>query len=115
AERRERHAETEPDALGDLRERAEQHFRRGAMRTPLAEVVLHRPDRVEAEPVGELDLLDRLVVGAPLALALAPRMRLPPRLRCVHFVEQVELHRVPPGQESANGDRALVPPSTTMA
>ena len=55
------------------RERAEQHLGRGAVRAALAEVVLDRPDRVEAERSAELDLLDRLVVGALLALALAVR------------------------------------------
>src|SRR5262249_26625607 len=95
-ERRQRHAEAEPDALGHLRKRAEQHLRRGAVRAPLAEMMLHRPDRVEAEPIRELDLLNRLVVGASLALALAPGMWLPPRLRRVDFVEQVELHRLLP-------------------
>ena len=48
----------------------------GRVRAALAEVVLDVPGRVEAELVGELDLLERLVVGLLLGLPLAVGVRL---------------------------------------
>ena len=44
--------------LGDLRQRADHHLGRRAVRAALAEVVLDVPGGVEAELVGQLDLLD---------------------------------------------------------
>jgi hypothetical protein len=63
------------------------------VRAALAEMVLDAPDGVEAQPVGELDLLEGLLVGLLLGLALPVGMRLGPRLGDVDLVEQVELHR----------------------
>ena len=66
---------------------------RRAVRATLAEVVLHHPDGVEAELVGEGDLLHGLVVGPLLVLPLGVGVRLvPPRRGDVDLVEQVELH-----------------------
>ena len=96
AEGRQCHTEAELDLLGDLRECPQEHLRRRAMGSPLAEVVLDGPDRVEAQRVGELDLLDRFTVGALLAVALPLWVRGTPGLRGVHFVQDVELHAALP-------------------
>ena len=46
---------------GALRARGQEHLRRARVRVLLEEVVLDLPDVVDAQPVGELDLLERLV------------------------------------------------------
>ena len=85
--RRHQHdAVAEPDALGALRTGGEEHLRRGGVRIFLEEMVLDLPDVVDAELVGELDLLERFLVQPTLG-ALAPR------LRQLVFVEQAEFHR----------------------
>ena len=63
----------------------EEHFRRGGMRVFVEEVMLDLPGVVVAEPVGELDLGERLVEQA----ALVARS---PRLGELHFVEDAEFH-----------------------
>src|SRR3954471_16115913 len=79
-------AVAEPDALGPLRRRSQEHLRRARVRVLLEEVVLDLPDVVEADPVGELDLLEsvaqQLLVGAVL-----------PRPRHLVLVEDPEAHR----------------------
>jgi hypothetical protein len=72
--RREMHdPESQPDALGSLAGRGQKHLRCGGMAVLLEEVVLGQPDRGEASPVGELDLVetvlqqDVLVVRCPRA------------------------------------------------
>ena len=90
--RHERDAEAEAQVLRALRQRPDDHLGCRRVRAPLAEVVLDVPRAVEAEGVGELDLLDRLPVRALLGLALAVRVGLRPRLRHVDLVQQVELH-----------------------
>src|SRR6185437_10109964 len=56
------------------------------MRVLLEEMMLDFPGMVDAEPVGELDLVERLVVDAVLiALAPGPRQLM--------LVEDAELHR----------------------
>ncbi len=81
------------------RERADDHLGRGRVRAPLPEVVLHVPRAVEAQGVGELDLLERLPVRTLLRLALAVRVRPRPRLRNVDLVEKVELQCTSPGRQ----------------
>ena len=54
-------AVAEADALGQRRRGGQEHLGRRAVRVLLEEVVLDLPGVVEAEPVGELDLLQRLV------------------------------------------------------
>ena len=54
-------------AASRVHRRGEEDLRRGAVGELLQEVVLDGPDRVEAEAVGELDLLERLVHAAVLA------------------------------------------------
>ena len=74
-------AVAEPDALGARGGGGEEHLGRRAVRVLLEEVVLDRPGVVEPEPVGELDLVQRvlhqlaLVAGVPRAWAAAARRR----------------------------------------
>ena len=75
--RHEHDAEAEAQVLGGLGQRADDHLGGGRVRPALAEVVLDVPHGVEAERVGQLDLLERLGVGLLLGLALAPGV-LPP-------------------------------------
>ena len=99
--RHERDAEPEADLLGALRERADDDLGRGRVRSPLAEVVLDVPCGVEAQLVGELDLLERLLVGLLLRLSLAPRVGPGPGLGDVDLVEHVEFHGLPLGVVAA--------------
>jgi hypothetical protein len=89
-------AEPETEVLGALREGADDHLGGGGVGAALTEVVLHVPRRVEAEGVGQLDLLERLLVGLLLHLPLAPRVRLGPGLGDVDLVEQIQFHRRAP-------------------
>ena len=51
----------EPDALGAGGRGGQEDLRRRGVRVLLEEVVLHLPDVVEAEPVGQLDLGQRVL------------------------------------------------------
>ena len=55
------------------------------MRIFLEEVVLDLPDVVDAEPVGEFDLVERVLVEAALGVLV-------PGLRQLVLVEQAEFH-----------------------
>ena len=84
--RRHQHdAMAEPDALGALRAGGEEHLRRGGVRVFLEEVVLDLPDVVDAEPVGELDLVERVLDDAALGV-------LAPGPRQLMLVEHAEFH-----------------------
>jgi hypothetical protein len=52
-----------PDARGVLRHRRQEHLGRRGDRVSLQEVVLHLPDVLEAELVGQTDLFEGLPVG----------------------------------------------------
>ena len=56
------------------------------MRILLEKVMLDLPDVVDAEPVSELDLVERLLIETQFGL-------LAPRLRQLMLVEQSEFHR----------------------
>ena len=84
--RQQHDAVADADALRALRDRGEEHLGRRGVRELGQEVVLDLPHGVEAEPVGELDLLERLLVAAVLAALVV-------RLRHLQLVEEVELHR----------------------
>ena len=75
----------ETDALGALRRGREEHLGRRRVAVLLEEVVLDLPHVVDAERVGELDLLERvldeLVLGAFV-----------PGPRKLVLVEDAELH-----------------------
>ncbi len=64
--RQEAHAVSDPDGLRVLGHGREEHLRRRRDRVPLQEVVLDLPDMMEAELIGEADLLERLPVGVGL-------------------------------------------------
>ena len=81
------HAVAEPDALRALARGAEKDFRRRAMGVLLEEVVLDAPRVVEAEPIGELDLRERVLEELVLATFL-------PRTGKLELVEDPELHVV---------------------
>ena len=54
-------AVAEPDVLGPLAGGGQEHLGRARVRVLLEEVVLDLPDVVDADLVGELDLLERVV------------------------------------------------------
>ena len=83
--RRQADAVAEADILGALRSGAEKHLGRRGVRVLLEEVVLDLPHVVEAEAIGELDLIERIVEQLLLS-ALAPG------LRQLMFIEDAELH-----------------------
>jgi len=60
-------AVAEADALRALGRRAQEHLGRRAVRVLLEEVVLDAPGVVEAEPVGQLDLAERVLQELVLA------------------------------------------------
>ena len=78
-------AVAEADALGALARRGQEDLGRRGMRVLLEEVVLDLPGVVVAEPVGELDLLERALQQAILAVLV-------PRSRQLVLVEDPELH-----------------------
>ena len=78
-------AVADADVLRQHRARGEEQLRRRAVRVLLEEVVLDRPHRVEAQLVGQLHLLERVVVHRALGLA-------GPRPRHRELVEDSEFH-----------------------
>jgi hypothetical protein len=66
-------AESQPDVLGSLTGRGQEHLRSGGVTVLLQEVVFGQPDGGEAGLVGRLDLVetlfeqDVLVIGRPRA------------------------------------------------
>src|SRR4030095_4969914 len=89
AGRHQHDAVAEPDPLRALRARREEDLRRRGVRVLLEEVVLDLPGVTEAEPVGQLDLGERVLEQA-LLVALAPRPRQ------LVLVEDAELHGLAP-------------------
>src|SRR5262249_11687901 len=82
-------AVAEADLLRALRAGGEEHLGSGGGRIFLEEMVLDLPDIVDAELVGELDLVERLLVQALLRI-------LGPGLRQLVLIEKPEFHpRVP--------------------
>jgi len=59
------------------------------MRVFLEEMVLDLPDVIDADPVGEFDLLKRVAIEPLLGVFF-------PRLRQLVLIEKPELHRLPP-------------------
>src|SRR5207302_1952299 len=78
-------AEPDPDPLRHHRARRQEQLRRGTVGVFLQEVVLDRPHLIESELVGELHLLERVVVDGPLRLT-------GPRTRHGELVEESEFH-----------------------
>jgi len=75
----------ESDPLGALRRGGEEQLGRARVRVLLEEVVLDDPHAVDADAVGELDLLERLVHDPPL-------VAVDPGAGRLVLVEQSELH-----------------------
>jgi hypothetical protein len=75
------------DVLRDHGAGGEEQLRRRAVRVLLEEMVLDRPDMLEAKLVGQPHLLEAVVVNLPLAFAR-------PWPRHGDFVEDPELHGV---------------------
>src|SRR5262249_38589092 len=75
----------EPDALGALRAGGEKYFRGRGVRVFLQEMVLDLPGVFDAELVGELDLIERILEQ----LELGPLGPWPGQLV---LVENAELH-----------------------
>src|SRR5207302_11219433 len=78
-------AVAETDAARALAGRPEEDFRRGGVRVLLEEVVLDLPRVVVAEPVGQLDLGQRVLEQAVLAVRA-------PGARELVLVDDAELH-----------------------
>jgi hypothetical protein len=81
------HAVSDADVLRPLRHGGEEHLRRRRVRELGEKVVLDLPHGVVPEAIGQIDLLERLVITA----ILAPRVV---RLRHLELVEQIEFHVV---------------------
>ena len=75
----------EPDVLGALAGGAEEDLGRGGVGVFLEEMVLDLPGVVVAEPVGQLDLVERVLIELPLVVR-------PPRARQLQLVEDAEFH-----------------------
>jgi hypothetical protein len=77
------------DALGDHGAGGQEQFGCRAVRVFFEEMMLDRPHVIEAQLVGELHLLEAVVVDGALLFRR-------PRTRDRDLVEQAELHRQPP-------------------
>src|SRR5207302_10983230 len=97
--RHQRDAVTEADPVGALRAGGEEDLGGRGVRVFLEEMVLDLPDVVDAEPVGQLDLIERIVIEPPLGVVIPGGAG---RLRQLVFVEQAEFHR---------GDLSKIPTS----
>ena len=75
----------ETDALAALGAGGQEDLGRRAVRVLLEKVVLHRPHAVEAETVGELDLVERLAEQPLLGAGI-------PGARQLKLVEEAEFH-----------------------
>ena len=85
----------EADLLGALARRGEKDLGGRRVRILLEEVVLDLPGKVVAEPVGELDLVERVLVELELAFRR-------PRARQLQLVEYAELHALPSSRGRAS-------------
>src|SRR3984885_2521554 len=78
-------AVAKPDVLGPLRRRTEEHFGSRRVRVLFEEMMLDLPGVVVAKPVGQLHLVERILVE----LAFIVR---PPGARQLQLVEDAEFH-----------------------
>src|SRR4051794_33593595 len=81
-------AVTQPDAPRALRRRGEEDLGRAGVRVLLEEVVLDLPRVVDPDPVGVLDLLERVLDQLVLGVGR-------PRPRQLVLVEDAEFHAAP--------------------
>src|SRR5438552_3473434 len=82
-------AVSQADLLGALTSRRQEDFRRRRVRVLFEKVMLDLPGEVDAEAVGELNLVERVLKE----LQLAPIV---PGSRQLVFVEDAKLHRSVP-------------------
>ena len=88
--RRHQHdAVAEPDVLGALRAGGEKDFRGRGVGIFLEKMMLDLPGEIDAEPIGELHLIERLLEELELG-AFGPRPRQ------LMLVENPETHRLAP-------------------
>src|SRR4051794_8286374 len=78
-------AVAQPDLLRALAGRAEKHLRGWRVRVFLKEMMLDLPGIVVAEPVGQFDLIERVLIKP----VFSPRL---PRARYLQLVENAEFH-----------------------
>jgi hypothetical protein len=78
-------AVAQPDPRRAGGRRGEEHLRRGRVRVLVEEVVLDLPRIIEAEPIGELDLIEGIAQETELVVVA-------PRLGKLVLVEDAELH-----------------------
>ena len=76
----------EADLFGALARGTEKHLGGGRMRILFEKVVLDLPGIVVAEPVGQFELVERVVIEPQLAARL-------PRARQLQLIKDAELHR----------------------
>ena len=102
-ERQHRGAGAEPDALGARRQIGQERVVGREQATVADEVMLDDPGVVDADAVGEFDLLDdAAVVG----------LRVAHRRQVGRQIEQSEFHRGPPGSDISAAGLEIDPPST---
>jgi hypothetical protein len=82
-------AVAEPNLPGALTRRSQERFRRRRMRILFQEMMFHDPGMVVAEPVGDLELRQRILVKAEFVALL-------PRTRQLQLIEDAEFHDVSP-------------------
>src|ERR1700730_8784485 len=92
----------QPDALGALAGGAEEDFGRGGVRVLFQEVMLDLPGVVVAQPVGELDLGQRILQQLVLALG-TPRPRELVLVEDAEFHGSVPLSVIPTGAKRSGG------------
>src|ERR1700674_3069565 len=84
----------EPNLFGALAGRGQENFRRGRVRILLQKVMLHFPHVVDAEPIGELDLVQGVLKKLQLQAGL-------PWARKLMFIKGAELHLLWPPKKIA--------------
>ena len=89
AGRHQHDAVTQSDLFGALRAGGEEYLRRGGVRVFLKEVMLHLPNVIDAQPIGQFDLIER-VLEQPQFKTVRPRTGE------LMFVEDAEFHRRSP-------------------
>src|SRR3984885_4295322 len=97
-----KNAVAEPDVPGALAGSREKGFRRWRVRVFFQEMMFHHPGMVVAEPVGGLQLRQRILIKLELVTRL-------PRTRQLQLVEDAELHDVSPAGPALFVETSLFP------
>src|SRR5260370_29245474 len=88
----------EAEALGALRAGGEEHLGRRRMRIFLEKMMLDLPDVIDADPVGEFDLGERVLVELPFGVLVPLGAG---SSRQLMFVKDAELHGESPAAARA--------------